>query len=119
MIVTTTDGVEGRAISEYCGIASGEAVPGIYRRRQDAADEAQALGSINELFVRGGLQEEDGVVVDPAPEVWIELPEESTDLWIPGPPEVSGQLVQLRAKDCGVDHGGGRFWKDRSRKIRF
>ena len=26
MIVTTTDGVEGRSISAYCGIVSGEAV---------------------------------------------------------------------------------------------
>ena len=28
MVVTTTDGVEGRTIVEYCGIVSGEAVMG-------------------------------------------------------------------------------------------
>jgi hypothetical protein len=67
----------------------------------DAGLDLQVVHPAVDLFGGHALQQGHGVVVDEAPDLGVESPEDGADVGLPGPPEVLGQLAELLKSAVG------------------
>jgi len=84
------------------GGAPGVAAPDVTleppRRAEDPTLEGLLARDLVEPVIGYRPEERDGIVVEAIPELGIESAKERVDVWLPAPPEVLGEVFELRAE---------------------